>query len=138
MTNKINYAYPVEAIFWEAVRASGPGGQNVNKVASAVQLRFNFVAAGLPERMAERFVTLFGSRLTADGVLVLRSQTERTQAANLRLAKMRLKAMLDAAAEIAAVRRATRPTRSSVERRLKAKAARSAVKKNRSAKFDRD
>ena len=98
----MDYTVAAEAVTWEAVRATGPGGQNVNKVASAVQLRFALFRAGLPPRMTERFTALFAARLTAEGELVLRAQTERTQGANLRLAKMRLKAMLDAAAVDAA------------------------------------
>ena len=133
MTEKTNYVFPAEAVSWSAVRAAGPGGQNVNKVASAVQLRLDLSRACLPVRMLERFKTLFAGRLTADGVLVIRAQTERSQGANLRLARQRLEAMLDAAAVIPSIRRATRPTRASVKRRLEAKAARSAVKKSRSA-----
>ncbi len=120
----MDYTVAAEAVTWEAVRATGPGGQNVNKVASAVQLRFALFRAGLPQR------------LTAEGELVLRAQTERTQGANLRLAKMRLKAMLDAAAVVPKVRRATRPTRASKERRLKAKAVRSVVKRLRRSSVD--
>ena len=128
----MDYTVAAEAVTWEAVRATGPGGQNVNKVASAVQLRFALFRAGLPPRMT----TLFAARLTAEGELVLRAQTERTQGANLRLAKMRLKAMLDAAAAVPKVRRATRPTRASKERRLKAKAVRSVVKRLRRSSVD--
>ena len=136
MREKIDYTVAAEAVTWEAVRASGPGGQNVNKVATAVQLRFALFRAELPRRMTERFAALFAARLTAEGELVLRAQTERTQGANLRLAKMRLKAMLDAAAAEPKVRRATRPTRASKERRLKAKAVRSAVKRLRRSGAD--
>ena len=131
MREKIDYIVAAEAVTWEAVRASGPGGQNVNKVATAVQLRFALFRAELPPRMTERFASLFAARLTVEGELLIRAQTERTQGANLRLAKMRLKAMLDAAAAEPKVRRATRPTRASKERRLKAKAVRSAVKRLR-------
>ena len=136
MEDKINYTVAAEAVTWEAVRATGPGGQNVNKVATAVQLRFALFRAGLPQRMTERFTALFAARLTVEGELILRSQTERTQGANLRLAKMRLKAMLDAAAAVPKVRRATRPTRASKERRLKAKAVRSVVKRLRRSSVD--
>ena len=136
MEDKMDYTVAAEAVTWEAVRATGPGGQNVNKVASAVQLRFALFRAGLPQRMTERFTALFAARLTVEGELILRSQTERTQGANLRLAKMRLKAMLDAAAAVPKVRRATRPTRASKERRLKAKAVRSVVKRLRRSSVD--
>ena len=133
MEDKIDYTVAAEAVTWEAVRATGPGGQNVNKVASAVQLRFALFRAGLPQRMTERFTALFAARLTVEGELILRSQTERTQGANLRLAKMRLKAMLDAAAVVPKVRRATRASK---ERRLKAKAVRSVVKRLRRSSVD--
>ncbi len=131
---RIQIHFSEESVTWEAVRASGPGGQNVNKVATAVQLRFVLAKAGLPAKTVERFASLFGARLTAEGELILRAQTERTQGANLRLARERLAAMVVAASAEPKVRRATKPTRASKERRLRTKAVRSAVKRLRSAR----
>lgn len=131
---RIQVNFSEESVTWEAVRASGPGGQNVNKVATAVQLRFVLAKAGLPSKAAERFASLFGARMTGEGELILRAQTERTQGANLRLVRERLCAMIAAASVEPKVRRATKPTRASKERRLRAKAVRSAVKRLRSSR----
>ena len=131
---RIQVNFSKESVTWEAVRASGPGGQNVNKVATAVQLRFVPSKVGLSAKALERFASLFGARMTAEGELILRAQTERTQGANLRLVRERLRAMIAAASVEPKVRRATKPTRASKERRLRAKAVRSAVKRLRSAR----
>ncbi len=129
---RIQVNFSEASVTWEAVRASGPGGQNVNKVATAVQLRFVLAKAGLPSQIVERFASLFGARMTAAGELLLRVQTERTQGENLRLARERLRVMIAAASVEPKVRRATKPTRAAKERRLRAKAVRSAVKRLRS------
>lgn len=114
------------------IRAAGPGGQNVNKVSSAVQLRFNVRASpSLPDEVAVRLMRLAGSRMTRDGVLVITAQRFRDQARNRADARERLAAMV-AAAEVRPIkRRATKPTTGGKERRLAGKAVRSSVKSGR-------
>ena len=115
------------------VRASGPGGQNVNKVATAVQLRFDAAgSAALPVRVRERALRLAGSRATNAGTIVIESTRTRSQARNREDARERLRELLlEAASPPPPKRRPTRPTRGSVERRLRAKAVRGAVKQRR-------
>jgi ribosome-associated protein len=115
------------------VRSSGPGGQNVNKVATAVQLRFDVRGSpSLPEPVRSRLEKLAGSRLTKDGVVVIQADRYRTQERNRADALERLVALIRRATEAPRPRRATRPTRASKERRLKAKNERGAVKRLRS------
>jgi len=115
------------------IRSSGPGGQNVNKVATAVQLRFDARnAPGLPERVRERTISLAGQRATKDGVIVIEAGRFRTQEQNRADARARLTELVAKAAEPPPKpRKKTRPTKGSVERRLQSKAGRSTVKKLR-------
>ena len=120
------------------VRASGPGGQNVNKVATAVQLRFDAAnSSALPARVRERLLRLAGSRASSDGTIILDAQTTRSQARNRREARERLRELiLEAATPPPPPRRPTKPTRGSVERRLQSKAKRGAVKRGRGRPVD--
>lgn len=111
-----------------ALRAQGPGGQNVNKVSSAVQLRFDVAASALPDWLKTRLLALADRRLNQDGVIVIKAQTERSQERNKAEALARLQALVDAASHVPAVRRATQPTRASQRRRLEAKTQRAGIK----------
>lgn len=113
---------------WSAVRAQGAGGQNVNKVSSAVHLRFDVRASSLPDEVKERLLCLRDSRLTQEGVFVLKAQQFRTQEANRLDAFRRLQEVVDAAAVVPRARRATKPTYGSRQRRLESKTQRSDVK----------
>jgi ribosome-associated protein len=114
------------------ILSSGPGGQNVNKVASAVQLRFDVAGSpSLPEEVKLRLLRLAGKRASKDGVLILTARGERSQERNREDARARLIALIRRAAEKPKPRRATRPTRASVERRLQAKSIRGRTKRTR-------
>lgn len=113
------------------VRASGPGGQNVNKVASAVELRFDVAASSLPAAVKTRLAKLAGRRLQADGTLLIDSRAARTQGQNREAARRRLAALIERARKPPATRKATRPPRVAKEVRLTVKKQHGAVKAGR-------
>ena len=128
MTTDPIFGLPIDERF---VRASGPGGQNVNKVSTAVELRVDIAHSTLPARVKERLTALAGSRITGDGVLVIDSREHRTQAANREAARERLRLLLVQASTPQKRRRTTKPTAGSKERRLASKIQRGRVKQAR-------
>jgi len=114
-----------------AIRAQGPGGQNVNKVSSAVQLRFDVANASLPDDVKQRWLQSGDSRLTQEGVFILKAQRHRTQEANRMDAWARLYETLDLYAKPPKPRKATKPTYGSVKRRLEGKSMQSRLKASR-------
>jgi ribosome-associated protein len=128
---RIAYALDETELQWQAVRAQGAGGQNVNKVSNAAHLRFDVAASSLPPPLKERVLALRDHRLSADGVLNIKAQEYRSLEKNRAEALERLRELLDAAAYVAPARRPTKPTKASQRRRVQSKLKRGEVKAGR-------
>ena len=122
--------FPVDEreVDFSAIRAQGAGGQNVNKVSSAIHLRFDIAASSLPEQVKARLLALSDSRITLEGVFVLKAQQHRTQEMNRADALARLQEVVDSVSSPPKPRRATKPTYGSKQRRLEGKSQRSEIK----------
>jgi ribosome-associated protein len=125
---RIAYAFDEREVRFEAVRAQGAGGQNVNKVSNAVVLRFDVDASSLPDALKARLRARRDQRIGADGVITIKAQEHRSLPRNRDAALERLRALIEAAATVPRRRIATAPTRASKERRLQDKAKRGSIK----------
>jgi ribosome-associated protein len=131
MSTAPKYQVDEREVEFSAIRAQGAGGQNVNKVSSAIHLRFDIMASSLPEVIRERLMCLNDSRITQEGVFVLKAQQHRTQEMNRADALARLQEVVDSVAVPPKARRATKPTYGSKQRRLAGKSQRSEIKSSR-------
>ena len=129
ISNRV-FIYPHELEF-NAIRAQGSGGQNVNKVSSAIHLRFDIQRSSLPDFYKERLLAYSDQRISSDGIIVIKAQNHRDQERNKEDAMQRLCQLIQEATKVEKQRRATKPTRSSQRKRMDKKTQRGQVKKNR-------
>lgn len=126
-----NVTIPAAELEFSAIRAQGSGGQNVNKVSSAIHLRFDIPNSSLPDFYKERLLALSDSRITKEGVIVIKSQEHRTQEMNKEAALARLSALIKSAIQVQKKRRPTKPSRSSQKKRMDSKTKRGNTKRLR-------
>jgi len=127
---------PDDEVVMTAVRSQGAGGQNVNKVATAIHLKFDIVASSLPEEVKQRLLSLNDQRVSKDGVFVIKAQETRSQLKNREQAMLRLQSFIEQALKTSKPRKKTLPTRTSQEKRLSTKSKQGELKKSRQKQHD--
>lgn len=130
------WTIPQNEVSWTAIRAQGAGGQNVNKVSSAIHLRFDIPSSTLPDGVKARLLACGDRRITPEGIVIIKAQRHRAQERNLADAMLRLQALVDAAARVPRVRRPTQPTKGSQKRRVESKVKRGRIKAARGKVFE--